>query len=80
MSKLFREMRFTVFAAIAAIALILTAALTNVDLVRLNLRLLDGIEKHEVDDLLAGFLLILVGLMVDRVLSYRRSSPRQCEH
>ena len=72
-----KEMRFTAAAAVLGIALILTAALTNIDLVKLNLKLLDGIEKNEVDDIVSSLTLIFVGLTMDRVFSHQRRLRRQ---
>ena len=72
MSTILSEMRLTIVGAVLGIALILTAALTDIDVVKLNLKLLDGIEKHQVDDVLTGLTLIFIGLALDRVLSRRR--------
>ena len=48
-------------------------ALTDMDLVKLNLKLLDGMEKHKVDDVMTGLTIIFIGLLaIDRVLSRRR--------
>jgi hypothetical protein len=71
MRTILNEMRLTIVGAVLGIALILTA-LADIDLVKLDLKLLDGIEKHQVDDVLVGLTLIFVGLVIDRVLSRRR--------
>ncbi len=70
--SILKEMRVTIIGALLAVAIVLMASLTDIDIVKLNLRLLDGIEKYEVDDVVSGFMLILVGLIVDRFLSARR--------
>jgi hypothetical protein len=70
--KILKELRVTLTGAILAVALVLTASLAKVDLVKVNLKLLDGIEKNEVDDLVSGFTLIFVCLLIDRILSVRR--------
>jgi hypothetical protein len=72
MMKILKDLRVTLIAVALAVAMILSAALGNIDLVKLNLRFLDGIEKHEADDLISGFLLILAGIIVDRVLAHHR--------
>jgi hypothetical protein len=65
MAKMMRNLRFTIGASGIALALILTACLTNVDLVKVNLSLLDGIENREVDDILSGVALIMAGIALD---------------
>jgi hypothetical protein len=71
-----RELQSTAVAGVVAGAIILTAALTNVDLVRLNLKLLEGIQKNEVDDVLAGLVLVFLALMFD---VWRRGRRRAAE-
>jgi hypothetical protein len=71
------ELRFTIVGAVLGIGLILTSALTNFDLVRVNLKLLEGIQSHEVDDIACGIMLGVVGLAIDRVLSRQRKRRRQ---
>ena len=70
--NILKEMRVTIIGALLAVAIVMMASLTDIDVVKLDLRLLDGIEKHEVDDVVSGFMLILVGLIIDRFLSARR--------
>jgi len=70
MMHLLEEFRSTIVASVLAIAMVLTAALTNIDFLKLNIPLMSGIEKNEVDDLLVGFALLLIGLTFDLV--YRR--------
>jgi hypothetical protein len=72
MFKILREMKLTAVAALLAIALVLTAALGNIDLVTVNLKLLNGIEKNEMDDILCGLALIFVGLAIDLALRRKR--------
>ena len=72
MRKVLKDLRVTLIAAALSVAMILTAAFADVDLIKLNLRFLDGIEKHEVDDLISGLLLIVAAIIVDRTLSHRR--------
>jgi hypothetical protein len=72
MIEMLKELRATIAAATVAVAMIVTAALTNFDLVNLNLRFLEGLAKHDKDDVLTGLMLIFAGLAVDRVLSYRK--------
>jgi hypothetical protein len=72
-----REIRFTVGGAVLGFGLILTAALTNIDLVKLNLKFLENIERHHRDNMLIGATLVLVGLTIDRVLSRQRRRKRQ---
>ena len=70
------ELRFTMVGAVLGIGLILTAALTNFDLVKLNLKLLEIIENNELDDIASGIMLVVVGLAIDRVLSRQRRRRR----
>jgi hypothetical protein len=70
--KMLKDLRVTLIAAALAATMILSAAWGNIDLVKLNLRFLEGIERHEADDLVSGFLLILAAIIIDRVLCHRR--------
>ena len=72
-----REIRFTAGGAVLGVGLILTAALTNIDLVKLNLKFLESVERHQLDDMLIGVTFILVGLIIDRILSRLRRRKRQ---
>jgi hypothetical protein len=74
MIEILKAMRVTRVAAVLAIAIIATNALTNIDLVRLNLKFLEGIEEHEIDDALTGLALIFVALPID--LWQRRKRQR----
>jgi hypothetical protein len=70
--KAISEIRSTLIASIIAITLILTATLTDIDLVKLDLAFLDRIEKNEIDDIITGLILIFMGLAVDVFLAARR--------
>jgi hypothetical protein len=59
-------------ATILAVGMVLTAALTTYDVVKLDLQILDGIARHEVDDLLAGLLLIFLGVTIDLIARRKR--------
>ena len=59
-------------ATILATGMVLTATLTNFDLVKLDLKILDSIARHEVDDLFVGLLLIFLGLIIDLVARRKR--------
>jgi len=72
-----REIRFTVGGAVVGFGLILITTLTNIDLVKLNLKFLENIERHDWDDILTGVTFILVGLTIDRILSRQRKRKRQ---
>jgi hypothetical protein len=65
MAAIIKEMRVTIVAAVLATALIVAVCLTDIDFVQLNLKLLDGIEKHEMDDVLSAIALIFAGLAID---------------
>ncbi len=67
MAELLKRYRMT--AAILTLGAVFTglAIATDVDVVALNLRALEGIEKNEFDDALLGVLLVIGGLVVDRV-------------
>ena len=71
------ELRFTVIGAVLGVGLALTAALTNIDIVKINLAFLESIERHRADDILTGLTSVLVGLAIDRVLSRQRRRKRQ---
>lgn len=77
MRNILTELRFTILGAAICTALVLVASLANVDLIKLDLNLLNGIEKNEVDDIGSGLTLIFIGLAIDRVLSHRRKLNRQ---
>lgn len=63
----------TIAAMLLAVAMVLAASRMNIDFIKLNLALLDGIEKNELDDLIVGFLMIITGVSVDAAVSrYRR--------
>jgi hypothetical protein len=72
-----REIRFTLLGAALGVGLVLTAALTRIDLVKLNLKFLESVERHKLDDMLTGVTLVLMGLIIDRVLSLQRKRKRQ---
>ena len=72
MRNILNEFRFTSIGVLVGLGLILTATLTSIDLVRLNLKLLDFLERREADDILSGLTLMLAGLTIDRMLSRRR--------
>jgi hypothetical protein len=77
MGSLLVEMRFTLAGVLLGTGLILTAVLTQIDLVRLNLNLLEFLHRREADDILTGLTLMLAGLTVDRLLSRNRRRRRQ---
>jgi hypothetical protein len=58
--------------------MLLAAAFTDSDFIKLNLKILDKIGKHRLDDILVGFALLFAGIIVDRWLSNRRKQ-RQLE-
>jgi hypothetical protein len=70
--KSLKDMRVTMVAGVLAIAMIVTAMLTNFDVVKLNLKFLNSIEKFEFDDVLCGLVLIFVAMGIDRALLRRR--------
>ena len=74
MASILSEIRFTIVGAVLGIGLMLIAALTKIDLVKLNLKFL---ERHELDDMLVGVTFILVGLAIDRVLSRQSRRKRR---
>jgi hypothetical protein len=71
-----REWAATGVAVILGVALVLAASLTNFDFIKLNLKILDRIEKYQVDDILVGFALLFAGVTVDRWLSNQRKRRR----
>jgi hypothetical protein len=73
-----REWAVTIVAFVLALTLVLTAALTDFDFIKLNLSLLNGIEKNQIDDVLVGFGILFAAVTVDRSLSQRRKR-RQVE-
>jgi hypothetical protein len=76
MIAILKGMWATLVAVGLAIVMILIATLTNVDLINLNLKLLNGIEKNEIDDLLIAGALICVGLTIDL---WQRRKRQQAE-
>jgi hypothetical protein len=72
-----REIRFTVVGVVLSVGLVLTSVLTHIDLVKLNLKFLENIERHHWDNMLIGVTFILVGLTIDRVLSRQKRRKRQ---
>jgi len=77
MGKALTEMRFTAIGAVLGVGLMLTAAWTNIDLVKLNLTFLESVKRHRWDDILTGLTLIAVGFIIDRILSRQRKLRRQ---
>jgi len=71
------EIRFAVIGAIVGVGLILFSVLTHIDLIKLNLKFLETIERHQWDNMLIGVTLVLVGLTIDRILSRQRRRKRQ---
>lgn len=69
MRNAFNEFSLHDCRVIARRGLILTAALTTIDPVQLNLKLLSLIQREEVDDILSALTLVLVGLAIDRFLT-----------
>jgi hypothetical protein len=63
---LLQQWAVTGFAVIHCVALTLAATLMKLDFINLNIKILDGIKKHRVDDLLVGFALLSAGVMVDK--------------
>ena len=69
---------FASSAFVLAVVLVLVVAFTDIDLVRLNLKLLEEIEKNKVDDLLVAFALVVVGLLIE-VFVARQRKKRETE-
>ena len=69
-----RLWRATLIASGLALGLVLTAHVTKIDLVKLDLRVLETIERHEIDDIFSGLCLVLLALPVD--LAYRRKRQK----
>jgi hypothetical protein len=67
---------FALTAATIAVIMVLLASLTDIDLVQLNIKLLEGIEKNEVDDLITGLGLVFVGLIIDSILARQRKKRK----
>jgi len=71
-----KDMGLTIIAAITAAGIVAAAALLNFDLVTVSLPFLERIEKHKVDDMLAGFVLIVLAVAIDL---WRRRKRHQRE-
>ena len=71
MKKTIVKFPSTVIGLIIASILVLSASIGNVDLVKLDLKFLESIHQHEIDDILTGFLIILVGLIIDEIRTAR---------
>lgn len=54
LSRLLLEWAATGIAGGLGFTLVLAALLTDFDLIKLNLKILDGLEMHQVDDVLVG--------------------------
>ena len=67
-----RRFLSTIVAAVLGTGLVLMVVFAQVDLVRLNLRWLERIERSQVDDLAAALLLLAVGLSIDAIRARRR--------
>jgi len=76
-SKLLQEWTWTGVAIIVGATIVLTSVLTDFDFVRINFRVLEGIQKHSVDDIVVGIALVFVGLMVD--MSKRKKRVEMAE-
>jgi hypothetical protein len=64
--------RVTAVASVLAAAFVATAWFTPVDL-KLDPHVLNGVNKNGIVDVLMGFGLVLIGLVVDRMVSGRRN-------
>jgi hypothetical protein len=59
--------------ALALAGIVLIAALFwRINLIELPFRLMDRIEAREVDDVVTAFLLVIVGVVIDQVVTVRR--------
>jgi hypothetical protein len=76
--KIISQMRSTLVAAVLAVALVSAALFADLDVIKLNLKCLDRIHNHNIDDLVVGIFLIFVGLALDRFLAAKRNQ-RQTE-
>jgi hypothetical protein len=79
--SLIARFRFTLIAFVVGGLLIVLALFTQFNLVRTGLEKLEGIEGKDVDDLLVAILLLVVGIVVDAVMTQRRAQmeARQLE-
>jgi hypothetical protein len=71
-----REWWATIIGVCLAIALILAASFGHFDLIALNLTILTGIEKNEIDDILVMLALIFSGIATDWWIRERRKRRR----
>jgi len=72
LSRRLQEWTATGIAGGLGVTIVLAASLTDFDLIKLDLKILDGIEEHQVDDIFVGFALLFAGVALDRWLSNRR--------
>jgi hypothetical protein len=74
--NILKDLRLTVITAAFAVAMIAAAALTDINIVQLNLNFLQNIEKNELDELLSVIVIIMAALFIDLWLLRKR---RQAE-
>jgi hypothetical protein len=63
---------FTSAAAVFAAIIVLSAGFGDISLIELPLSVMDRIEKHEVNDVVTSFVLVIVALVIDNIRAARR--------
>ena len=68
----------TTFVGLIIASILVLSALLGNDLVKLDLKFIESIQQHEVDDILTAFLIILVSLIIDEI-RIARAHRREAE-
>ena len=71
-----RRFCLTLIASLFTLIVVLTAMFSNIDLIKLNLTVFEGIEKHEVYDIIGAILLLIVALASDWMRASRKEKRK----
>ena len=69
-----RKMPATTVGLFLAVILVSSAFLFDVDIIEMEIKFLQGIEKHHLDNIIFGLIVILVGIAIDRATEFKRSA------
>jgi HD-GYP domain-containing protein (c-di-GMP phosphodiesterase class II) len=69
-----RRMPATIVGFSFAVILVASPLIFNIDIIELEIKFLQVLEKNHLDNILVGLILVFVGIAVDRAAEFRRSS------
>lgn len=68
-----RRMPATIVGFSLAVILVASSLIFNIDIIELEIKFLQVLEKDHLDNILVGLILVFVGIAVDRAAEFRRS-------